>query len=125
MSDQPNPQPAIDATEQEAVSAQFRLVPPSYSETPVVYSNFAQATPSQHDLTLFFGWYATPPLAEPPEAVVEVPVRPLVAVSVPLGVVPGLIRVLESQLEARQSEGEQSSDPPQDVEKTADKEDDS
>src|SRR5438046_2691759 len=58
MSEQPTPQ----HTAQETVTAQFRLAPPSYQDAPAVYSNFAQATIAQHDLTLFFGWFATPPL---------------------------------------------------------------
>lgn len=106
MSDQPSSETTKLASPQ-AVNAQFRLHPPDYGAVPAMYANFAQATLAQHDLTLFFGWYATPPLNEPPEGPVDVPVRPLVGVSVPLGIVRPLIRVLEAQADAwEQSSGQ-------------------
>jgi hypothetical protein len=83
---------------QGAIEVSFRLSPPSYADVPAAYSNFVQATLAQHDLTIFFSWYATPPLAdEPPTESVDVPVRPVAAVSVPLGILRPLIRLLEQQ----------------------------
>jgi hypothetical protein len=80
---------------------QYELIPPAESpETPAVYSNFAQATVSPHDMTLHFGWFAVPPLMEPPEETVQVPIRPLVKVTIPLNLVRGTIALLQRQLEA-------------------------
>ena len=80
---------------------QFRLVPSEEpGETPAIYSNFTQATISPFDLTLHFGWYALPALTEPPTETVNVPVRQVVKVTIPLNLVQGTIAVLQSQLEA-------------------------
>lgn len=65
-----------------------------------MYSNFAQATVSPNDLTIHFGWYAIPALDQPPTGVVDVPIRPLVKVTLPLNLVRGTINLLERQLEA-------------------------
>ena len=87
----------------DAVEAQMRLVPPDYTGSPVQYSNFVQGTASPYDLTLHFGWFSSPLLAEPPTEPVDVPVRPLLSVTVPLNIVRGMIRVLESQLAAAEA----------------------
>lgn len=73
------------AAEGDAVQAEFRLLAPDYADIPATYSNFAQATVAQHDLTIYFGWYASPPLSAPPTEPVEIQVRPLMAVSLPSG----------------------------------------
>jgi hypothetical protein len=92
------PEHATEASEAaESVSVEFRLVPPSYADAPAIYSNFIQAALGQHDLSLYFGWYGTPVLTAPPTAPQDIPVRPLMTVSIPLGILRGLIRVLESQ----------------------------
>jgi hypothetical protein len=95
--------------------AQYQLVPPPESaDTPAVYSNFAQATISPHDMTLHFGWYAIPPLLERPEETVEVPIRPLVKVTIPLNLVRGTIALLQRQLESwEESFGQAAPDEPQ------------
>lgn len=83
--------------------AEFKLVPPPESaETLALYSNFAQATMSPHDMTMHFGWYAIPPLIEPPEGAVDVEIRPLVKVTIPLNLVRGVIDLLERQLSSWQ-----------------------
>jgi hypothetical protein len=58
-----------------------------------------QATYSPEDLTLHFGWYAIPALTEPPPEPVEVQVRPIAKVTIPLNLIRGVISVLQSQLE--------------------------
>lgn len=104
-----NAEQAVEVTAQELASHEFRLSLPSYADVPSAYSNFVQATLAQHDLTIFFSWYATPPVGDKPSAEpVDVPVRPLMAVSVPLGILRPLIRVLESQAAAwEQSTGQE------------------
>jgi hypothetical protein len=83
-----------------ASGVQLRLVPSADSfEIPIVYSNFAQVTVSPHDLTFHFGYYAIPAFTEPPQGVVDVPVRPMVKVTLPLSLVRNLIHVLEAQAE--------------------------
>jgi hypothetical protein len=94
------PEATAESESVGATEAEFRLVAPNYADIPATYSNFAQATVSQHDLTIFFGWYATPPLTEPPTEPIEIPVRPLMAVSIPIGIIRPLIRVLEAQAAA-------------------------
>jgi hypothetical protein len=69
----------------------------------VYYANFAQGAVSPYDMTLHFGWFSTPILAGPPEGAVEVPVRPLLSVTIPTNIVRGMIRVLESQLAAAEA----------------------
>jgi hypothetical protein len=80
----------------------FRLRPPEFIEdTMALYANFVQATTTAYDLTFHFGWYATPTFEEPPETgLTEVPVRALAKVSIPLGLIRGVIDVLEKQLDA-------------------------
>jgi hypothetical protein len=84
--------------------ARIRLVPPlDAGDTPLLYANFFQATVSQLDITLHLGWYTLPPFLEPPEEEeVQVPVRPLLKLSLPLSLVPGIITVLQAQLESWQ-----------------------
>ena len=83
----------------------FRLVPPGPEaelDVPLLYANFVQATMSPLDLTFHFGWYglpASPGLAPGTTGDVEVPVRPLAKVTVPLPLVRAVIRVLEAQLQ--------------------------
>jgi len=63
-----------------------------------LYANFVQASMSAHDLTLHFGWFTLPAFTEVPSGEVDVPVRPLAKVSIPLNLVRGLIRLLEAQV---------------------------
>lgn len=85
------------APEQEVVG--FRLVPPTDTrDAPNLYSNFIQATMSPHDFTLHLGWFSFPALLERPQEDVEVPVRLLATVTLPLNLMPGLIDVLQSQV---------------------------
>jgi hypothetical protein len=80
--------------------ANFQLVPsPETEGVPVIYANFFQGTVSPHDLTMHLGWFAIPALLDPPTETVQVPVRPLMKVSLPLSIVPGVIEVLQSQLQ--------------------------
>jgi hypothetical protein len=95
MEDRPQQATEPEAQEDSPRSLQIQLQPPSYTDAPSVYSNFMQASLTQHDLTLYFGWYATPVPPDPPPERLEVPVRPLMAVSIPHGIVRGLISVLE------------------------------
>jgi len=86
-------------------TVQVRLVPPdpnAEDDVPRLYANFVQATMSPLDLTFHFGWYALPTTEEPPRGggEIPVPVRPVAKVSIPLPLVKGILRVLESQLAA-------------------------
>lgn len=65
-------------------------------DTPVYYSNHVQVTFTPEDFTLHLGWYTTPPFPGPPPGVVDVPVRSLAKVVVPLNLVRGLLRALET-----------------------------
>jgi hypothetical protein len=77
------------------------VVPLDPGDTPVLYANHFHASGTPEDLTMHLGWYAIPPFTEAPEtAEVEVPVRQLAKVTVPLSLVRGIITVLENQLTA-------------------------
>jgi hypothetical protein len=52
------------------------------------------------DLTFHFGWYAIPATGDQAAGEIAVPVVPVAKVSVPLPLVRGILRVLESQLQA-------------------------
>lgn len=71
-------------------------------ETPVVYSNYVQASMSPVDVTVHLGWYSTPTFdqADPPptDSTVDVPVRSLTKVSLPIPVARALQQVLANQL---------------------------
>lgn len=95
-------QPTSDVQALTPITAQFRLTQPDFTDAPAVYANFAQATMGVHDLTLFLGWFATPPLVEQPDNVVPVSVRPLMAVSMPVEMAQNLIALLQTQLDLRE-----------------------
>ena len=85
----------------EEQRGQFQIRPSQeIGDTPAVYANFVQGTVTPFDLTLHFGWYAIPPLMENPGGIVDVPVRPIIKVSLPLSLVRGTIGLLEAQLRA-------------------------
>jgi hypothetical protein len=87
----------------EPSRADFVLVPPQETgDTPVFYANFVQATFSPLDATIHLGWYATPTVDEQPTEPVQVPVRGLAKVSLPIGLIPGMIELLQRQLMAWQ-----------------------
>lgn len=94
---------AVGEIAREGFAAQFELVqPPESADIPAIYSNFIQATITPLDLTLHLGWYALPPLTEAPTETIQVEVRPLTKVSLPINLVPGVIRVLQAQMDAWQ-----------------------
>jgi hypothetical protein len=85
----------------EQARADFVLVPPvDTGDIPIIYANFVQATFSPVDATLHLGWYATPAIDERPDDEVPVPVRGLAKVSLPIGLIPGIIDLLQRQLTA-------------------------
>ena len=105
MTDQPQEQTSQVSEDGEAV--ELRLVPADFSGAPLMYANFIQGTAAQHDMTLYLGWYSTPPFGgEKPTEPVDIPVRPLASVTVPISLVPGLIRVLQAQLSVHQAAAE-------------------
>ncbi len=73
--------------------------PSDWSDVPSQYANFVQVTMSPHDFRLLFGHYAFPPLPEPRPAEVVVPIEPQVAVTIPLNLMKGLIRALQTQVD--------------------------
>lgn len=80
---------------------ELRLIAPTeLGQTPLAYANFVQVTGTPHDFTFHFGWYATPPFTEPPQGSVDVEVRPVTKISVPLNLLRGIVRVLEMQAQA-------------------------
>lgn len=84
----------------EAQPGQVRLVVPAQlPEDPPLYSNYAHASMSPHEITLHFGWYAIPPVMAGPPPSMEIPVRPLTSIAVPLSLVPGLIDALQKTVE--------------------------
>jgi hypothetical protein len=75
--------------------------PAEIGDVPALYSNFVQVSFTPNDLTLHLGWYALPTYGEPPPAeTIEVGVRPLVKVSLPLTLIRGLIGALQTTVEA-------------------------
>lgn len=88
-------EPAQSTPEPEGFQLQL-ITPPEYPPGP--YSNFVQATFTPHDFTIYFGSFNLPPVSEQPQEALQVPVRPVVTVSVPLNLVRGLIGVLQSQI---------------------------
>lgn len=90
----------MSAEQPPELAVEYHLVPPSPEEgVPIFYANFFQATVSPHDMTLHLGWYAVPALTQAPTEPVSVQVRGLAKVSVPLNLVPGIVNVLQTQLE--------------------------
>jgi hypothetical protein len=88
-----------DVESPDDTRVRFELIPPPPDEeAQALYANFFQATASQLDLTMHLGWYALPALVTAPEETVAVPVQALAKVTVPLGLVPGIIQVLQSQM---------------------------
>jgi len=85
----------------EDTKAQLRLVwdPDAPSATPE-YANYVQMNFTPEDFTMYFGWYSIPPLREPPpDGVLEVGVRPVAQVTIPLNLMVNLIALLERQAE--------------------------
>ncbi len=81
---------------------QIRLIAPSdMSEAPTYYANYAQVGFSPHEFTLHFSRYSIPIISEPPSEPLTLEVRPqpVASVSIPLNLVPGLIRALQGQVE--------------------------
>jgi hypothetical protein len=83
------------------VEAAARIVAPlELGQTQALYTNHVQVTFTPEDFTLHLGWYALPPLTEPPEGELEVHVRPLAKVTLPLNVVQLVVQLLQRQVEA-------------------------
>lgn len=97
--------------------AALRLVTTPDADIPPVYSNFVQVTFTPLDFTLHFGSYVIPALSEPPSgSEIQVPVRAIAKVSVPLSLVRGIVRVLERQINAwEESFGQPVPDQPEGV----------
>jgi hypothetical protein len=74
---------------------------PELGETMALYANFVQLSFTPHDFTFHFGWYALPAFTEAPPAgqTIDVPIRPLAKVSIPLNLVKAVIPLLERQIE--------------------------
>jgi hypothetical protein len=77
----------------------LRLVTPPDGDAPTVYSNFVQVTFTPLDFTFHFGRYAIPAFTEPPPGEIQVPVQAVGKVTVPLSLVRGIMRVLQSQID--------------------------
>jgi Protein of unknown function (DUF3467) len=87
--------------EGEATTTQLHIGRDSDAEQPApTYANHVQVTFTPEDFTLYFGWYAVPPLLEPPKTTVEVHVEPMSRVVVPLNLMPSLVALLQRQIEA-------------------------
>jgi hypothetical protein len=69
-------------------------------DTMALYANFIQATASPHDFTFHFGWYTVPPFTEAPAGPLDVPVRSLAKVSIPLNLVRATIELIQRQADA-------------------------
>jgi hypothetical protein len=110
----------VSETTPEQQRADFQIRPPQeIGDTPAVYANFVQGTITPFDLTLHFGWYALPPLMTPPEGTVDVPVRPIIKVSIPLSLVRGTIAMLQNQLQGwEHAFGEAAPDQPEQLRPT-------
>jgi hypothetical protein len=74
---------------------------PEAPPPPPLYSNYIQVTFTPEDFAMHFGWYALPPLSEPPEDdTLNVGVQPVARVVLPLNLMRSVIAVLERQLDA-------------------------
>jgi hypothetical protein len=95
--------PGVSASGAGHARVRFDLVPPPPdADVPILYANFVQASVTPNDLTMDLGWYGVPALTEQPTQPVRVQVRGLAKLTVPLNLVPGIINVLQSQLDAWQ-----------------------
>jgi hypothetical protein len=86
----------------EEASAQLhiRRLPESPEPAPL-YSNHVQVNFTPEDFTMHLGWYAVPPLTEPPEGgIVEAPVEPVARVVLPAILIRNLIALLQRQVDA-------------------------
>jgi hypothetical protein len=95
-------EPVPPEEQQDDGEAGLRIVAPvELGDVPGLYANHVQVTFTPEDFTLHLGWYVIPPLREPPpEDILEVAVRPLLKVTLPLNLVRGVVAVLENQIEA-------------------------
>ena len=104
-SEQREPEPRLEETS-EATPFDAKLVIPREiaSDVPRIYANWAQATSGQHDLVIQFGWFAVPAFKEQPApgATIEIPVELVGVLTIPLGLVEPLIKVLSAQREVAQ-----------------------
>lgn len=80
-------------------SYQVRLVNPTdFSAAPSFYSNHVQVNLAPHEFELYFSRYTMPILMAPPTEPTNIDVtpRPAANVTIPLSLVRGLIRALET-----------------------------
>jgi hypothetical protein len=85
-------------------SVQFQLVPGQ--ETPDglhLYANHAAVTATPHDISIHLGAFAIPALTAPPASTVDVPVRPVALVTIPISIAEPLAQLLLTQLSAWES----------------------
>jgi hypothetical protein len=94
------PEPPQETPLGDVQQIAVQLQPPDATApgVPRAYANFAQATAGAHDVTIRFGWYAIPALSEPPDdGLLNVPVEWTAVITVPRGLVPSLVEVLQAQ----------------------------
>lgn len=85
--------------EVQQIAVQLRPPDEIPQGVPRVYANFAQVTAGQHDAAIRFGWYAIPPFSKPPaEGVLDVPVEWNTVVTIPRGLLPSLVEILQGQI---------------------------
>jgi hypothetical protein len=94
MSEQPESQKAAAMATNNVT---LRLKPAQYPDGPPLYANVVNSSLSPHDVTLHFGWFSSPLLEEAPTGTLEIPVRAVASISLPLTMVRNLIKLLEAQ----------------------------
>jgi hypothetical protein len=92
----------VGSTEHDAIQAQLRLVrDPEQPQPAPIYANQMNVTYTPEDFTFHFGWYAIPPLAEPPaDGTLTVAVESMARVVLPLNLIPNLVALLQRQISA-------------------------
>jgi len=95
------PPVAADEGQQTEEQVALRIIPGRMEGVPRGYANNVRVTFTAEDFTLFFGWYALPPLDERPESgEVTVEVQPVMQISLPLNLMRSVIAVMQRQLDS-------------------------
>jgi hypothetical protein len=92
----------IQANEGLQPGYQVRLVNPTdLSEAATYYSNFVQVNIAPHEFEIYFSRYSMPVLMQPPPepTTVNVTPRPVANIAIPLSLVRGLIKALETSVQ--------------------------
>jgi hypothetical protein len=94
-----------EPTNPESRAREVTFRPDYATAFPAYYANFAFVNHTPHDINIEFSWIAPPHRIDESQGVVSLPV--VTRVTIPVGLVQGLINALTIQLTAQHQEQEQ------------------